>query len=62
MSLTLLFRWFEEWINVFREPHSLQPPTTVTGFLWHYLGQARAPFFAMLVVGGFAPLVEAGLF
>jgi ATP-binding cassette subfamily B multidrug efflux pump len=62
MSLTPLFRWFEEWINVFREPRTLQPPTTVTGFLWHYLGQARAPFFAMLAVGGLAPLVEAGLF
>ena len=62
MVLTPLFRWFEEWINVFREQKPLQPPATVTGFLWHYLGQSRAPFFAMLVVGGLAPLVEAGLF
>ena len=32
------------------------------GFLWHYVGQARLAFFAMLVIGGIAPLIEAGLF
>jgi ATP-binding cassette subfamily B multidrug efflux pump len=57
-----LYRRFENWVNPFREPAALQPPTTVAGFLWHYVGQARFAFFAMLVIGGIAPLIEAGLF
>ena len=32
------------------------------GFLWHYVGQAKLAFVAMLVIGGIAPLIEAGLF
>src|SRR4030095_7015304 len=39
-----------------------QPPATVFGFLWHYVGQAKLAFVAMLVIGGIAPLIEAGLF
>ena len=62
MTLSRIFHFFETWIDVFREPRTLQPPTSVAGFLWHYLGQSKAPFAAMLVVGGLAPLVEAGLF
>jgi len=57
-----IYRRFEEWIDVFRPPATLMPPTTVTGFLWHFLSQAKSAFFFMLLVGGLAPLVEAGLF
>jgi ATP-binding cassette subfamily B multidrug efflux pump len=57
-----VYRWFEDWVSPFREPANLRPPSTVTGFIWHYVGQARVAFFAMLVIGGIAPLVEAGLF
>jgi ATP-binding cassette subfamily B multidrug efflux pump len=46
----------------FREPENLRPPASVGGFLWHYVGQAKLAFFAMLIIGGIAPLVEAGLF
>jgi ATP-binding cassette subfamily B multidrug efflux pump len=57
-----VYRWFENWVYPFREPASLRPPASVGGFLWHYVGQAKFAFFAMLVIGGVAPLVEAGLF
>lgn len=62
MSMRAVYEVFERWVNPFREPANLQPPTTVWGFLWHYVGQAKLAFFAMLVIGGIAPLVEAGLF
>ncbi len=57
-----VYRWFENWVYPFREPANLRPPASVGGFLWHYVGQAKVAFFAMLVIGGIAPLVEAGLF
>jgi len=57
-----VYRWFENWVSPFREPAELRPPATVAGFIWHYVGQAKLAFFAMLVIGGIAPLVEAGLF
>jgi len=57
-----LYRWFENWVSPFREPANLRPPASVGGFIWHYVGQAKLAFFAMLVIGGIAPLVEAGLF
>ncbi|PWK63874.1 ATP-binding cassette subfamily B multidrug efflux pump [Aminobacter sp. AP02] len=57
-----IYKWFESWVYPFREPGNLRPPATVWGFLWHYVGQAKFAFFAMLVIGGIAPLVEAGLF
>ncbi len=60
--MNAVYRWFETWVDPFREPASLKPPATAGGFLWHYVGQARLAFFAMLVIGGIAPLVEAGLF
>lgn len=57
-----VYRWFENWVYPFREPANLRPPPGVGGFIWHYVGQAKFAFFAMLVIGGVAPLVEAGLF
>ncbi|MDX8496003.1 ABC transporter ATP-binding protein [Mesorhizobium sp. VK22B] len=57
-----VYRWFEGWVYPFREPANLRPPASVRGFLWHYVGQAKLAFFAMLIIGGIAPLVEAGLF
>jgi ATP-binding cassette subfamily B multidrug efflux pump len=60
--MNAVYRWFENWVSPFREPANLRPPSSVGGFIWHYVGQARMAFFAMLVIGGIAPLVEAGLF
>ncbi|EBU8132003.1 ABC transporter ATP-binding protein, partial [Salmonella enterica subsp. enterica serovar Java] len=57
-----VFRRFETWIDVFREPAKLQPPATPARFLWHYIGQTKGVFFALLVIGGIAPLIEAALF
>ncbi|EXL04419.1 ABC transporter ATP-binding protein [Aquamicrobium defluvii] len=57
-----IYNWFEGRVDPFRESANLRPPATVGGFLWHYVGQAKFAFFAMLVIGGVAPLVEAGLF
>ncbi|MDG4901965.1 MULTISPECIES: ABC transporter ATP-binding protein [unclassified Mesorhizobium] len=57
-----VYRWFESWVYPFREPANLRPRASVGGFLWHYVGQAKLAFFAMLIIGGIAPLVEAGLF
>ncbi|KQZ16454.1 multidrug ABC transporter ATP-binding protein [Mesorhizobium sp. Root552] len=57
-----VYRWFENWVYPFKEPENLKPPATAGGFLWHYVGQAKLAFFAMLIIGGIAPLVEAGLF
>lgn len=57
-----VYRWFENWVWPFREPKDLRPPRTTAGFMWHYVGQARGAFFLMLIIGGIAPLVEAGLF
>lgn len=57
-----IYNWFEGRVDPFREPANLRPPASVGGFLWHYVGQAKFAFFAMLVIGGVAPLVEAGLF
>lgn len=57
-----IYRRFEAWVNPFREPRNLQPPKGTAAFMWHYVGQAKAAFFVMLVIGGIAPLVEAGLF
>jgi ATP-binding cassette subfamily B multidrug efflux pump len=57
-----IYRRFENWVWPFREPANLRPPRTTAGFMWHYVGQAKGAFFLMLVIGGVAPLVEAGLF
>ena len=60
--MNAVYRWFENWVYPFREPGNLQPPVTVLGFIWHYVRQAKFAFFAMLVIGGLSPLIEAGLF
>ncbi len=57
-----VYSLFERWVDPFREPDRLRPPSTTFGFLWHYARQAKWPLAASLVVGGLLPLVEAGLF
>ncbi|KAB2718815.1 ABC transporter ATP-binding protein [Brucella sp. ZJ1_1] len=57
-----VYSLFERWVDPFREPDRLRPPSTTLGFLWHYARQAKWPLAASLVVGGLLPLVEAGLF
>lgn len=57
-----VYSLFERWVDPFREPDKLRPPSTTLAFLWHYARQAKWPLAASLVVGGLLPLVEAGLF
>ncbi len=62
MIMRAIFQLFENWIDPYRRSGDLQPPRETLGFILFYLRQAKAPFFAMLVVGGLVAMVEAGLF
>ncbi|MBL0372005.1 ABC transporter ATP-binding protein [Rhizobium sp. KVB221] len=57
-----LARYFESWIDPFGPKASYQPPKGTAAFIWHYVSQAKAAFFAMLVLGGVVAMLEAGLF
>ncbi|MGN6763928.1 MAG: ABC transporter ATP-binding protein [Rhizobiaceae bacterium] len=57
-----IYTVFENWLPPFQEPADLQPPTGLIPFIWHYMRQAKGPFLLMLIVGGLAPLIDAGLF
>lgn len=60
--MNAVYRWFERWVDPFREPDRLRPPSTTLAFLWHYAVQAKWPLLVSLIFGGLLPLVEAGLF
>jgi ATP-binding cassette subfamily B multidrug efflux pump len=54
--------FFEQWVEPFAPKAKLQPPDTVTGFIWFYLRQAKLPFIAVLLLGGATAAIEAALF
>jgi len=62
MLLTPILRLFETWIDPFRARDNIQPPRNTLGFIWFYIGQARWPFIAMLLLGGMSAAIEAALF
>ncbi|MBB3963649.1 ABC transporter ATP-binding protein [Rhizobium metallidurans] len=62
MLLNRLFRAFETWIDPFQPRDNIQPPRSTSGFVWFYIGQAKLPFIAMLVLGGMSAAIEAALF
>ncbi|MEK1892281.1 MAG: ABC transporter ATP-binding protein [Rhizobium sp.] len=62
MLIKRLLRAFENWISPFAPRENIQPPRTTFGFIWFYIGQAKAPFVAMLVLGGMSAAIEAALF
>jgi ATP-binding cassette subfamily B multidrug efflux pump len=62
MFLRPLFRFFETWIQPFAPREALQPPQGLFAFIWFYIRQAKAPFIAMLVLGGMSAAIEAALF
>jgi ATP-binding cassette subfamily B multidrug efflux pump len=62
MLLNRLFHAFETWIDPFRPRDNIQPPRSTLGFIVFYIGQAKAPFIAMLVLGGMSAAIEAALF
>ena len=53
---------FEGWIDPFVRRSSYRPPSSTRKFLWHYVGQAKGAFAAMLALGGLVALLEAALF
>ena len=62
MFLRPILNLFENWIDPFRPRDNIQPPRSTVGFIWFYIGQAKWPFVAMLVLGGMSAAIEAALF
>jgi ATP-binding cassette subfamily B multidrug efflux pump len=62
MAITQFFRFFETRISPFAEKGDLRPPQGTLAFIWFYVRQAKAPFLAMLVLGGLTAAIEAALF
>ena len=61
-SVPMLYRRFEQLIDIFREAPSPAPPSTVWAFYLYYLRQVWPVFAALLVVGLIAALIEVSLF
>ncbi|MGF9691836.1 ABC transporter ATP-binding protein [Rhizobium sp. 0TCS1.26] len=57
-----LFRYFEARIQPYARRDDLRPPRATFAFIWFYVRQAKAPFLAMLVLGGLTAAIEAALF
>ncbi len=57
-----LFRLFENWLDPLDTPPAADIPGTTTGFLWHFIRQARGVFILMLVLGGITAVLEAAIF
>ncbi|MBB4272490.1 ATP-binding cassette subfamily B multidrug efflux pump [Rhizobium mongolense] len=62
MLLRPILNLFEHWVDPFRRRGNIQPPRSTVGFIWFYIGQAKWPFVAMLVLGGMSAAIEAALF
>jgi len=62
MFLNALFSYFENWIRPFEPRDDLRPPERLLPYVWFYIRQAKAPFIAMLVLGGMTAAIEAALF
>ena len=58
----MLFRRFEQLIDIFREAPTEAPPSTVGAFYLYYLRQVWPIFVALLLVGLVAALIEVSLF
>jgi ATP-binding cassette subfamily B multidrug efflux pump len=58
----MLYRRFEQLIDIFREAPTAAPPDRVLPFYIYYLKQVWPSFAALLVVGLFAALIEVALF
>ncbi len=58
----MLFRFFENLIDVFKPAADVEPPDGVMRFYLHYLRQVWRLLVALMVVGFFAALVEVALF
>ncbi|MDF2642808.1 MAG: transporter ATP-binding protein/permease [Pseudomonas sp.] len=58
----MLYRRFEQLIDIFRDAPTASPPSTVFAFYLYYLRQVWPSFLALLVVGLIGALIEVALF
>lgn len=58
----MLYRRFEQLIDIFRDAPSAAPPDKVLPFYLYYLRQVWPCFAALLVVGLIGALIEVALF
>ena len=58
----MIYRRFEQWIDIFREAPTEEPPKKVLAFYIYYLKQVWPSFAALLVVGLIGALIEVALF
>ncbi|MHC6226762.1 ABC transporter ATP-binding protein [Pseudomonas sp. X10] len=58
----MLYRRFEQLIDIFREAPTEAPPSGVLSFYLYYLRQVWPTFLALLVVGLIVALIEVALF
>ena len=62
MILQRIFRLFETWIDPYTEPTDAHPAPNAIGYMIHFVRQAKWPFVAMIVLGGFVAFLEVALF
>lgn len=58
----MLYRRFEQLIDIFREAPTAAPPNKVLPFYLYYMRQVWPSFAALLVIGLIASLIEVALF
>ncbi len=58
----MIYRRFEQWIDIFREAPTESPPNKVLAFYIYYLRQVWPTFAVLLVVGLIGALIEVALF
>ncbi len=58
----MLFRRFEQLIDIFREAPTAAPPSTVLPFYLYYLRQVWPSFAVLMVLGLIVALIEVALF
>jgi ATP-binding cassette subfamily B multidrug efflux pump len=58
----MIYRRFEQWIDIFRDAPTEEPPKKVLAFYFYYLKQVWPSFAALLVVGLIGALIEVSLF
>ena len=57
-----VFRFFESWIDPFAPRNEYEPPNRLLAYVWHYVGQVKWAFFALLLYGFANAVVEATVF
>ncbi|MDO1582317.1 ABC transporter ATP-binding protein [Rhizobium oryzicola] len=62
MIFSAIAHRFETFLDPFGRKDDLRPPAGTIPFIWFYVRQAKAPFLAMLVLGGMTAAIEAALF